>query len=237
MKKYIFLLLISPLAFGQVLIDTEDAITESSSSDIAGNAVLEVRGNGKQAVRLPHVANGTSLGSNATAGVLIYREDQQCFAFHDGTELSSCLEDVKTERLVNVTYNDPPNDINNSSTARSFTVATGSNTFEVDVVKAAVVFKIRSSHQIVHNSGPSVFQCGSQELMLYVDGVLSQSITHTYPVSSSGRIFPVEMYYIKELDQGNHTLDLRYRNPDTSCSTTSANQFFGPTVTITIKEI
>lgn len=139
--------------------------------------------------------------------------------------------------MVNVTYNDPANLLNNSTTAKSFTIASGSNTFEVDVVDAIVVFKVRSSHQIVHNDGPGNYQCGSQELSLYVDGVLSEAVTHTYPVDSSGRIFPVEMYFIKQLSQGNHTVDLRYRNPNTSCSTTSVNQFFGPTLTITIKEI
>lgn len=57
MKNYIFLLFISPLLFGQVLINTKNPL---DTSDIAGNAVLEVRGNGKQAVRLPHIANNVS---------------------------------------------------------------------------------------------------------------------------------------------------------------------------------
>ncbi|APD07585.1 hypothetical protein UJ101_02082 [Flavobacteriaceae bacterium UJ101] len=235
MKKLLLLISISPFAFGQVLINTENA---EDISDIAGNAVIEIRGDGTQTLRLPHIAQESSISAgNYETAMLLYREDQGCFAFHDGTSLSSCIEDIKTERLITNTYDNPPTAVNNSSTYQSFPLLTGSNTFEIDVVNAAVVFKVRSSHNIVHNNGPGNFMCGSQELALYVDNVLSETVVHQYPVDSSGRIFPVELYFIKELSQGNHTVDLRYRNPNPSCAPTSANRYLAPTLAITIKEI
>ncbi len=235
MKYLLLFLLASNTILGQVLIDTQ---SPNTPSEISANTLLEIRGNGKQAIRLPHIADDSSLtGNNAAQGMLAYREDQKCLTFYDGTDWSSCLEDIKTERLVKATFNSPSSNLNNSTTYQSFSVLTGSKTFEVDVVEAIVVFKVRSSHQIINNNGPGDYQCGSQELTLFVDNVLSESIQHTSQVDSSGRIFPVELYFIKKLSQGTHTFDLRYRNPNPSCSTNYANQYLSPTITITIREI
>ena len=243
MKNILFILLTGQFVFGQALISTESP-EAVSSSDIAGNAVLEVVGDGTQAIRFPHIANGTSL-TNATAGMLVYREDQNCFSFHDGTSFSSCLEDVKTESLSSNTYDTPSTQNVTSSTWVNFPLLTGSNTFEVPYQEAAVVLKVRSQHNIVNDFGPSSFKCGSGDIGIFVDGTLVESLTHTYPATSSGRIFPVELYSILQLTQGSHTVNIRYRNNDSNCrltdntgnTTAPTNRYNGPTLAITIKEI